>query len=253
MSFTIHATRDPAQILNAVRIQRRDSDRILSEFDDRATLERSNVKLAAESAWAAYPAVSGLQPLTIKNRAHHIVATGDWPFLEARYRQIEEQLAATKGTRNARKSQALHLAAPDGKWFTITVPGGDVAWGRPGEKKATDVYGGGLRFAWHDGHLVLTGDTRSSAKRPHGQAFLAPATERIGRWDQLQDVPSRLTPDWIKALCQAACDLDMDSLVAFGKLTGICAVCGRTLTDKLSKERGIGPVCWEQVILEVAA
>lgn len=31
----------------------------------------------------------------------------------------------------------------------------------------------------------------------------------------------------------------------FGQLYGTCAVCGRTLTNETSIDRGIGPVCWE--------
>lgn len=32
----------------------------------------------------------------------------------------------------------------------------------------------------------------------------------------------------------------------FGRLYGTCAVCGRTLTNETSIDRGIGPVCWEE-------
>jgi hypothetical protein len=31
----------------------------------------------------------------------------------------------------------------------------------------------------------------------------------------------------------------------YGHELGHCGVCGRTLTDAVSRERGIGPVCWE--------
>lgn len=34
-----------------------------------------------------------------------------------------------------------------------------------------------------------------------------------------------------------------DQAAEFGKLYGVCAVCGRTLTNEESIERGIGPVC----------
>jgi Family of unknown function (DUF6011) len=34
------------------------------------------------------------------------------------------------------------------------------------------------------------------------------------------------------------------TLAAFGKTTGVCGCCGRTLTDPLSVQRGIGPICW---------
>jgi hypothetical protein len=37
--------------------------------------------------------------------------------------------------------------------------------------------------------------------------------------------------------------LSVEDAAAFGRLYGICAVCGTTLTDESSIERGIGPVC----------
>lgn len=41
----------------------------------------------------------------------------------------------------------------------------------------------------------------------------------------------------------AAHALDLDTARAYGTLTGICAICGARLTDPVSVERGIGPVC----------
>jgi len=35
----------------------------------------------------------------------------------------------------------------------------------------------------------------------------------------------------------------MGAVVSFGRLTGACACCGRTLTDPTSIERGVGPIC----------
>ncbi len=37
--------------------------------------------------------------------------------------------------------------------------------------------------------------------------------------------------------------LSVEDAAVFGKLYGVCAVCGRTLTDETSIEAGIGPVC----------
>lgn len=36
------------------------------------------------------------------------------------------------------------------------------------------------------------------------------------------------------------------SMELYGKLIGACAYCGRSLTDPLSRLRGIGPDCWEE-------
>lgn len=37
-----------------------------------------------------------------------------------------------------------------------------------------------------------------------------------------------------------------DAAIAYGRLTGACAVCGRTLDNKESVARGIGPICAEK-------
>ena len=37
------------------------------------------------------------------------------------------------------------------------------------------------------------------------------------------------------------------ALALYGHELGRCGVCSRTLTDELSRERGIGPVCWEKM------
>lgn len=36
----------------------------------------------------------------------------------------------------------------------------------------------------------------------------------------------------------------LEALSHYGKITGRCGVCGRTLEDEVSVARGIGPVCW---------
>lgn len=37
--------------------------------------------------------------------------------------------------------------------------------------------------------------------------------------------------------------MNLEQAKAFGKLYGMCCVCGATLTDETSIERGIGPIC----------
>jgi len=49
-------------------------------------------------------------------------------------------------------------------------------------------------------------------------------------------------PGTIKMLVPAD-KMTLDEARAFGALYGTCCVCGRTLTDEKSIERGIGPVC----------
>ena len=45
---------------------------------------------------------------------------------------------------------------------------------------------------------------------------------------------------------QMLIDLEADPLLyvtQYGQTTGTCCVCSRTLTDEISKKRGIGPIC----------
>jgi len=55
-----------------------------------------------------------------------------------------------------------------------------------------------------------------------------------GRWELARGMAYQLTE---------TDRLSPEDAAAFGKLYGVCAVCGRTLTDETSIERGIGPVC----------
>lgn len=36
----------------------------------------------------------------------------------------------------------------------------------------------------------------------------------------------------------------IEALTHYGRITGRCGVCGRTLEDEVSVARGIGPICW---------
>lgn len=239
-SYKIHASRDPAMIRRAVELK---LGRFSQGIDDLAFEQRRINKETAEADWAAFPAASGYPALIAKGRSHQVVATGDWGFLEQQYKQLEAQLAASKRVRGARKSAAIYLAAPDGRWFTVDVPSGGVGFANAGAKKAGTVYSHAIRFVWDADRLVLTADTGSSLKQCYGQAFVAKSHE--GYDDDRR--PSRLAWGWIEALCDAACSMTPASVAEFGKTTGICAVCGKSLTDKLSKERGIGPVCWDRM------
>lgn len=49
-----------------------------------------------------------------------------------------------------------------------------------------------------------------------------------------------------EAVILAACDDPEHSSVAYGKRFGICSCCGRVLTNALSIELGIGPICREK-------
>lgn len=54
------------------------------------------------------------------------------------------------------------------------------------------------------------------------------------RWDYARGYVFQLTADEL---------LSVDEVRAFGLRTGMCAICGRTLTDPESVQKGIGPIC----------
>ncbi len=45
-----------------------------------------------------------------------------------------------------------------------------------------------------------------------------------------------------KILCEIAKD-PIGAMMRYGREIGSCAICGRTLTDQESRDRGIGPIC----------
>lgn len=54
------------------------------------------------------------------------------------------------------------------------------------------------------------------------------------RWDYARGYVFQLTADEL---------LSVEEVRAFGLRTGMCAICGRTLTDPESVQKGIGPIC----------
>jgi len=62
-----------------------------------------------------------------------------------------------------------------------------------------------------------------------------------GQWFGLSTAPQ----DTLSKLQQIA-NSPLDSAVAYGRKTGSCAMCGRSLTVHASIERGIGPICAER-------
>jgi hypothetical protein len=80
--------------------------------------------------------------------------------------------------------------------------------------------------------------------------------EIVARLEQLQkDVAKEeANPDWRYKACTRMTALATERMLTFAgdaqgerqrsaRVTGSCCICGKTLTDKLSLERGIGPEC----------
>lgn len=56
-------------------------------------------------------------------------------------------------------------------------------------------------------------------------------------------MPTRECPDEAKQALVEVAENPLDAAIKYGRLTGSCSCCGRTLTDKDSVAMGIGPIC----------
>lgn len=61
-----------------------------------------------------------------------------------------------------------------------------------------------------------------------------------GRWEY--------APGAMKMLPYRAQPLTLEEAAKYGKLYGMCCICGRTLTNEASIEAGIGPICASKVV-----
>lgn len=67
------------------------------------------------------------------------------------------------------------------------------------------------------------------------------------KWVRPSGYESAVSKDESAKVLAKIAENPMDALVAYGRLTGVCGVCGRKLTDPESVRAGIGPVCAEKV------
>lgn len=131
---------------------------------------------------------------------------------------------------------------------------------RPATAVAVDVGGDGIEKV----QGAFQAATDSGLKRPKLRLGdfvlkLAPATGRnagaiyvtasdayLGKIADGKFTGSRdCTADQHAAIVKL-CANPLESAVAYGQQTGMCACCGRELTDPESIERGIGPICAEK-------
>ena len=82
--------------------------------------------------------------------------------------------------------------------------------------------------------------------RNKGAIYVTASDEYLGKIADGTFTPSRECDAAKQAEIVALCSDPIQSAVAYGQQTGICACCGRELTDPDSIERGIGPVCAER-------
>lgn len=87
-----------------------------------------------------------------------------------------------------------------------------------------------------DGIYLLNGKVVKVVHAVHGSGnqYGKVLNTDTGSWDYTPGIVRRLTADD---------KLTLEKAKEYGQLYGMCMVCGRTLTDEVSIEQGIGPVC----------
>ena len=70
--------------------------------------------------------------------------------------------------------------------------------------------------------------------------------EYIGKVADGRFFPTREATDEHKAAVLTIAESPRDAAIRYGRQTGSCACCGRTLSNKASIELGIGPICAEK-------
>ena len=124
---------------------------------------------------------------------------------------------------------------PDARFAVRTEDGSTVYLWKKTLKKRTTQYG---KFVWtkhryarenfYPGDVIarkIAGDTKELiGHQKKGKPFYSGEYEEA--WQSVLEDP-------------------VSAMKLYGKLVKSCAYCGRTLTDPLSQDRGIGPDCWE--------
>ncbi|MEJ7804428.1 MAG: DUF6011 domain-containing protein [Telluria sp.] len=82
--------------------------------------------------------------------------------------------------------------------------------------------------------------------RNAGAIYITASDEYLGKIADGQFTASRDCDAAKQAEIVTLCSDPVGSAVAYGQQTGMCACCGRELTDPESIERGIGPICAEK-------
>lgn len=76
-----------------------------------------------------------------------------------------------------------------------------------------------------------------ASKQGHNYAKILVHDGSKGHWDYVKGMMNVLNDSYLISLAEAR---------KFGKDHGFCMVCGRTLTDPISVQAGIGPICAER-------
>jgi hypothetical protein len=131
-------------------------------------------------------------------------------------------------------SQSVDVASRAGDIKTVIV--GDFL----GASQWGNVYGIAPVETVTEGYFLRGGEVYKVRTSKAGNRYATMLTIEggRGRWEYVTGAIRNLTEGDRITLEKAA---------EFGHLHGLCAICGRTLTDPASVERGIGPVCATRV------
>lgn len=98
--------------------------------------------------------------------------------------------------------------------------------------------------------LPVVAEGRYAIQTPDGVKFYKVSRPTEGRWAGYTFLDAQASDEFwpVKAVASkvailSAIAADPDALARYGRLLGVCGVCGRTLTDEASRAKGIGPVC----------
>ena len=157
------------------------------------------------------------------------------PGQSAKVQELMERDAVRAAENRAQRSSAVDATKVQ-QAFAIARekaarPGAVGSWTRPLKLRARDMdlsfRPGSIGSQWQDMIFVKAGDKKLGSIK--GGVF-------VKRFE---------CSDAEVAAVTEACSDPAQAAVAFGKAWGICTVCGRTLTNDGSIERGIGPICAE--------
>lgn len=125
---------------------------------------------------------------------------------------------------------------------TVVSRNGDAKDVKLGEALGSNDYGNVWSIAkpaaLEEGYYLIDGGIFKVRRTKDGErqyGMRLSVRDGRGKWEFEQGAMRVIREQGVK--------LTLEEAASFGHLHGLCAVCGRTLTDPKSVERGIGPVC----------
>ena len=182
---------------------------------------------AAEAAWIDNAAATGFEfAISLQT------SLGKWGSL------TDGQLTAVrKCVVKAAERQQQRAAEQEQRSAVIDTSAMEAAFARADEKGAKKAI---LRFA---GFAVKRAP--ATGRNP-GALYVTTSGEYIGKVQAGKFSPVRgVSQEVVDEVVAASAD-PKAAAIAYGRRTGCCSVCGRTLTDPASVDAGIGPICAEK-------